>query len=124
MKGDCDIEVTIKKDGEYYFNSPNYPSDYPDETKCIWKFKNADPLKILTLIILDIDTEKDNDIIEVRDGNSKDNFLIGQYSGKKIPDAVFSSKDKLWVKFQSNFVNTRKGFRAVIKSGMSVYIYI
>ena len=71
------------------------------------------------MTFIDLDTEEANDIIEVRDGTEKD-YVLGQFSGSKdvkLMQPIFSTTKGLWVKFQSNFVNSSKGFKALITAG-------
>ena len=74
---------------------------------------------------MDLDTEEANDIIEVRDGKEKD-YVLGQFSGSKdvkLIQPIFSTTKGLWVKFQSNFVNSKRGFKALIRAG-NVKMYL
>ena len=114
----CNEDITIPKGGFVYISSPKYPNNYPDDKKCVWRIKNANTYKVLTMQILELDTEEGNDIVEVRDGYTAADYVLARASGKKIPPPIFSSKDKLWIKFQSNFEKNKKGFRAIIRSGI------
>ena len=68
--------------------------------------------------MLDLDTEKNSDFIEVRNGN-KDGFLLEKYSGNDMKDrAVTTSESTMWVQFRSDFEGSGKGFRAIIVPGM------
>ena len=73
------------------------------------------------MTFIDLDTEEANDIIEVRDGTEKD-YVLGQFSGRKdvkLMQPIFSTTKGLWVKFQSNFVNSKRGFKALNRAGIT-----
>ena len=115
----CKEDLVVPKIGHVIIQSPNYPKNYPDNKRCIWNLQNSDPFKSLTMTFIDLDTEEANDIIEVRDGTEKD-YVLGQFSGSKdvkLMQPIFSTTKGLWVKFQSNFVNSKKGFKALIRAG-------
>ena len=116
---ECKEELVVPKDDHVIIQSPNYPKNYPDNKRCIWNLRNSDPFKSLTMTFIDLDTEEANDIIEVRDGKEKD-YVLGQFSGSKdvkFIQPIFSTTKGLWVKFQSNFVNSKRGFKALIRAG-------
>lgn len=102
-----------------YINSPGYPTKpYGNDIKCVWNFQNDKIPNILTFQLLDLDTEQDADFVEVRN-EDKDGFLLGKYSGNTIGNkaVVTTTESSMWVKFQSDFEDNRKGFRAIVRPG-------
>ncbi|XP_047133368.1 uncharacterized protein LOC100208285 isoform X1 [Hydra vulgaris] len=124
VKKGCNVDLIINSNKPEYISSPNFPLNYPDNTKCEWTIRNEDPSKILTFQLLELETEE-NDFIEVRDGLTEDNALLGKFFGNfsNIQKRhIFTSNFKMHVKFQSNFQLNQKGFRAVIFSGCTATI--
>ena len=122
----CKEDVVIPQNGHVIIQSPNYPSNYPNNKRCIRKLQNSDPFKFLTMTFIYLDTEEANDVIEVRDETEKDHVL-GQFSGSKdvkLMQPIFSTTKILWVKFKSNFVNSKKGFKALIRTGTCLIIHV
>lgn len=118
MKKECGVtEVSVIPQQSKYISSPNYPKNYDDDSTCVWKINNNNKFNLMTFQIIDMNTELDNDIVEVRNGGET-GYLLGKFSGTMLPAPVFSTEDKFWVKFQSDFENNMKGFKAKIQDGM------
>ena len=120
----CDTQLRVVKN-PVYIKSPGYPNKpYGNDIKCVWRFKNDKSPNVLTFILLDLDTEEDADFVEVRDVD-KDGFLLGKYSGNTIGSkaVVTTTESSMWVKFQSDFEDNRKGFRAVVYPGRYIIVF-
>ena len=52
------------------------------------------------------------DFVKIRDGQSSSSLLIGKFTGDDLPPARYSASGWLYVKFTSDGVVTKKGFKA------------
>lgn len=97
--------------------SPNYPLHYPNKAKCIWTI-STDPGNVISIVFIDFETEPVDDIVDVTDVTSTTSQSLGKLSGFNTGRTFVSTGSKLIVKFTSDLVNSRRGFKAVIKGGM------
>ena len=92
--------------------SPNYPSIYPRSTLCSWLIR-AEPGFIIRLSfnVFSLETKRNctNDFVEIRDS---DLAFIGRYCGTRIPPAITSRENLLFVSFKSNRNRGQEGFAA------------
>lgn len=56
-------------------------------------------------------------LLQVRDGRSETDPLIGRYCGSSLPAPVLSSSNFLWIRFKSDSSVSHAGFRAVYSVG-------
>ncbi|XP_061411756.1 enteropeptidase-like [Lethenteron reissneri] len=98
------------------FSSPNYPNNYSVNTLCFW-FLRAQEGDNVQLHFQDFDTETDNDMVMVYDGNSTSAMLIGMFSGSGPGRDLFSTGSVMTVRFRSDFVTNCKGFLANFTTG-------
>lgn len=57
------------------------------------------------------------DYVEVRDGSSEDDPLLGRFCGNQNPQDVKSSSNQLWMKFVSDGSVNKGGFAATFFKG-------
>lgn len=57
------------------------------------------------------------DYVEIRDGHSNDSRLIGKYCGYKLPPDLYSTGNKLMIKFVSDNSVQKAGFSAAFMKG-------
>ncbi|KAJ8042162.1 Deleted in malignant brain tumors 1 protein [Holothuria leucospilota] len=100
----------------YFFTSPNYPSDYPNNLRYTWYF-STNPGVQLILAFLEIDTEANFDFINVREGNeffSGELLLQWSGTGPAHEVGVLSSGNVMSVTFETDGSVTRTGFSAFV----------
>ncbi|KAG2458577.1 CUBN protein, partial [Polypterus senegalus] len=105
-------------DSEGILISPNWPNAYANNRQCIYIIRlPANEVVSLNFTHLDLEshTSCSFDYVEVRDGSSETDPLIGKYCGTSAPAPITSSSNKLWIKFKSDASVTRGGFRAIYK---------
>jgi len=101
--------------GQGEVKSPNYPSNYPDNSDVSTPIQVAAGSKIeLTFVdfILEDHSSCAYDYVQVLD---TDNSQLIKKCGSTIPDKIISSGNKLTVKFHSDSSVNAKGFRATWK---------
>ena len=95
--------------------SPEYPSNYPDNSNVAHIIEVTEGLKI-ELEILNFDLEHQSlcyyDFCQVLDTDGKE---IGKFCGTKVPPTIISSGSKMSVIFQSDKDINHKGFKATWK---------
>ncbi|XP_034943060.1 bone morphogenetic protein 1-like [Chelonus insularis] len=119
----CGGEISIQNNAVGYLESPNYPQNYPEKKKCIWRLSVSEGhniiIKFESFKLAYDNKEKENDYLEIRDGDKEDSPILKQLVGSSFPSDIQSSKNSLIVKFISTF-NSKKseniGFSAVIKT--------
>lgn len=107
--------------GDYYTDtgiimSPKYPYMYKKKDMCVWTV-TVNTREIITIQFTYIDIESDTGClynkVEVRDGPTKTAPLLGQFCGRNIPTPLKTSNNALYVKFESNHIITKTGFKAI-----------
>ncbi|CAB3235739.1 unnamed protein product [Arctia plantaginis] len=99
-------------------SSPNYPDVPIPYSECVWIFSGP-PGEILRIDFVgrfDLDYTENcgTEAIEIRDGSSSLSPLLkGPYCGEK-PGTIKSSSNKLYVKYMTQLLEPRNGFRANI----------
>ncbi|XP_041032015.1 tolloid-like protein 2 [Carcharodon carcharias] len=95
--------------------SPNYPDDYRPSKECIWRI-TVDENYHVGLVFQAFEVERHDtcayDYLEIRDGDSADAALIGQFCGYNKPNDIKSSSNKLWLRFVSDDSISKAGFAA------------
>jgi CUB domain/Coagulation Factor Xa inhibitory site len=141
-EGGCKFTIT-EANGE--LSSPNWPEAYPPRKDCIWHL-SATPGHRIKLVNVQISvlhrhsmesTEFDDiyslqifqefeiephqecayDHIEIYDGESAANSVLGRFCGSKIPHPLISSANVMTLVFQSDASVHRKGFKAEHTTG-------
>ncbi|XP_034025114.1 cubilin [Thalassophryne amazonica] len=103
-------------DSEGIIISPNWPNNYAHNRQCIYLIRL--PVgEVVSLNFTHMNMESHSscsfDYVEVRDGRSETDPLIGKYCGSTLPAPIVSSTESLWVRFKSDSSVSRTGFRAV-----------
>ncbi|EGT31186.1 hypothetical protein CAEBREN_20655 [Caenorhabditis brenneri] len=110
---------SVLQSGSYgIVTSPNYPANYPDNKACAFLI-NVDPGHLINLQFLAFNTEDGYDTLAVYDGMNQSAALLGTFSGKKIPAAITSSSNYLYLYFSSDLVNNMSGFSGLYTSFVS-----
>ncbi|XP_037366570.1 cubilin isoform X2 [Talpa occidentalis] len=99
------------------FTSPHFPSNYPNNWKCIYRITVETSQQIalhFTNFSLEdaLGGECVADFVEIRDGGYENSPLLGKYCGSILPPRIISHSNKLWLKFQSDSFDSRSGFSA------------
>ncbi|MGH0144022.1 UNVERIFIED_CONTAM: hypothetical protein FKN15_047101, partial [Acipenser sinensis] len=97
------------------FNSPGYPSRYPDNRECIWHIQAAPESSIqITIHEFDVEYHPDcsYDVLEVYDGLNSQAPLLGKLCGLDRPTPITSTQSTIYVRFRSDSSNNHKGFSA------------
>ncbi|XP_043916230.1 cubilin-like [Protopterus annectens] len=103
-------------DSEGIIISPNWPNPYANNRQCIYIIRQPENEKIfLNFTHMDLESHGTCswDYIEVRDGDTETDPLIGKYCGSVIPEPITSNSNRLWIKFKSDASVTKGGFRAI-----------
>ncbi|XP_069007315.1 cubilin [Embiotoca jacksoni] len=98
------------------FSSPNYPDYYPNNRDCIFKITVQVNMQIMlnfTSFILEGSAPSCSfDFVEIRDGGYEVSPLIGKFCADQGPPVLVSHSNRLWVRFRSDSMFTRRGFFA------------
>jgi len=94
------------------FQTPNYPSNYPNNANCQWRITSPDPDAQVLLDFEDFETESRYDWLNVYDGSSTSDERVLRYSGAGRPSPIESSGDVMLVEFTTDSSVTRRGFSA------------
>ena len=100
-----------------YITSPQYPSSYPSNAKCIWTIRSSDPSQVISIVVVDFDTEPVNDVLDVRDGKTDKDFLLARLSGILYQQTYITSGSNLHLQFTSNYHINKRGFKVLIRGG-------
>ncbi|KAM6953504.1 cubilin [Aplochiton taeniatus] len=110
---DCS-EVFTTPTGE--FTSPNYPSNYPTDRQCVFVIVvQVNQQIMLNFTDFDLEGSSTNcihDYVAIRDGGYETSPLIGKFCSDQPPPVLVSHSNRLWIKFQSDYSVTRRGFAA------------
>ncbi|XP_019897556.2 cubilin [Esox lucius] len=100
--------------------SPNWPNNYAHNRQCIYIIRQP-ANEIISLNFTDMDLETHTgcmfDYLEVHDGPSETDPLIGKYCGSTLPAPILSSSNSLWIRFKSDGSIGKTGFRARYEVG-------
>ncbi|MBM3404001.1 MAG: T9SS type A sorting domain-containing protein [Bacteroidetes bacterium] len=75
-----------------------------------------DSIDFITLTFHRFDTELNNDIVTIYEGNSTANPILGTYSGSSLPPVITSYSSSILITFSSNGSITGKGWYATYHS--------
>nr|XP_039268068.1 cubilin-like [Styela clava] len=108
----CGGELTAQSG---YFNSPNYPQEYPVDTDCTWIISSS-PGNRIELTFMDFSIEEHEncafDYVQIREGSANGPSLA-RLCGSTLPANVSSIAGHiLYVKFHSDVSTTAEGFQA------------
>ncbi|XP_020628103.1 tolloid-like protein 1 [Orbicella faveolata] len=108
---DCGATLTTLS-GE--ITSPNYPGSYQGDRDCTWKII-VPPGNHVQLEFRDIDIEGGvkcrYDFVEVFSGTGQQAESLGRYCGMQRPNTLTSRAHKMMIKFGSDSMIAKKGFR-------------
>ncbi|XP_070543189.1 scavenger receptor cysteine-rich domain-containing protein DMBT1-like isoform X2 [Ptychodera flava] len=100
--------------------SPNYPSNYPHNARCVWFVYAAASWRYLFVWWHDFCTESCCDFVSAGDGNVPgQNVVLNQHSGCSTPSYYYSSGDTIWITFTSDGSVTNKGFSVTVSDDSS-----
>lgn len=95
-------------------NSPNYPRNYPNNFDCTYRitvgFNEQIELDFVNFELEEGSGQQCFDFLEIRDGGYETSPLLGYYCGSVLPPKIISQSNKLWLRFKSDRVDTRRGF--------------
>ena len=120
MKQSCYIIISIVLDCRTeqrgyigMFTSQSYPNNYDNNLRCEWLIMSEPSTKI-QMRFTDFDLERDDDcnydFLEIYDGKSRYGTLLGRYCSNEIPDLIESSSNRMFLYFQTDVSDTRRGF--------------
>ncbi|XP_012280254.1 sushi, von Willebrand factor type A, EGF and pentraxin domain-containing protein 1 [Orussus abietinus] len=91
--------------------SPGYPQNYPGGLECLYILQ-AQPGRIISLEIEDLELELSHDYMLIRDGDSPMSRPIARLTGKREqnPKVIISTGSQLYLYFKTNLSNLRRGF--------------
>ncbi|XP_072033776.1 uncharacterized protein [Amphiura filiformis] len=97
--------------------SPSYPGLYPSNSLCAWIIQapvgSAINLAFLDFNLQDAADSGCVDIVDITDGASLTAPIVGSYCGNALPPSFTSSRNRLWVRFQSDTSISGNGFTAI-----------
>lgn len=101
------------------FNDGSGSSNYAFFRDCSWLAQAASGNQV-TLSFTAFNTELNNDVVKIYDGNSIGAPLLAQYSGNTIPPAVTSTGNQLYITFTTNGSVSAQGFTAAVSCSGTV----
>ena len=118
MQAQCSSSGVILSTSSGSFNSPNYPSNYPNSRTCRWIIVVQEGHRVQltfqtfvleTCVIPSVCT---CDHVEIRDGSDGSSPSFGRFCGNNKPSPIHSSGRSLWIEFDSDLTTNEKGFSA------------
>ncbi|XP_070541630.1 scavenger receptor cysteine-rich domain-containing protein DMBT1-like [Ptychodera flava] len=108
----CGGYLDLPSWGYVTIDSPNYPSNYPNNARCEWIIKAAYSWRNLYVSWEDFCTESCCDFVSAGDGNTPgNNVVITRHAGCSLPPNFYSNGDTVWLIFYSDYSVTNRGFR-------------
>ncbi|XP_072154980.1 uncharacterized protein uif isoform X2 [Bemisia tabaci] len=103
--------------------SPGYPNNYPGGLECLYTIV-AQPGRVITLEIDDVDLELNRDYVLIRDGDSPKSQPIGRLTGNSLnnPKIIISTGHQLYLYLKTNLGDSRKGFKLRYSQGCKAII--
>lgn len=90
---------------------------YNNNTRCTWLIKPTDNnTKYFNIKFSNFDTEKNNDIVKIYNGEDNLGTLLASYSGNYLPDDLTVPARSVFVEFITDGSVTRKGWRLIYTS--------
>lgn len=67
---------------------------------------------------MNLDSNCDQEFIEIRNGGEASSPLLGRYCGKKVPSITISESNRLWIDFHSSIATNRTnpGFKLKLEA--------
>lgn len=115
----CSANLHASNNKRQFFSHPSYGSeDYKSSLRCLWRLTTRSGY-IIHLRFKEFDVENEKlcgyDYVAIRDGNNKTAPLLGRVCGQvstKPTREFVSTGNRMWIKFQTDLTNNRKGFIA------------
>lgn len=95
--------------------------DCQNNNDCRWLISPTENVTNIKISFDEINTELNNDIITIYDGNSITSPVLGVYSGNTIPATIYSTAKQVLVRFQTNGSVSSKGWQLNYSCVMPVY---
>ncbi|XP_077870444.1 CUB and sushi domain-containing protein 1-like [Saccoglossus kowalevskii] len=113
--GDCNEDIQIPTNGNVIITTPNYPSNYPDYSRCQWIVDTAQGTRI-NVTFNDFNTQEGADYLFAGHGSdpSQATSEIWAHSGSQLPPNYVSDHEKVWLQFTSDGSITDTGFQATL----------
>lgn len=100
-------------------------NNYQNNADCLWLIAPQDPefdsITKIKLKFIKFDTETGADSVIIYDGPTTNDAILGSYSGNTLPPNIYSTTDKMLVRFVSNNNITSSGWLASYESVFPVY---
>ncbi|XP_069805658.1 embryonic protein UVS.2-like [Dendropsophus ebraccatus] len=116
---ECDVPATLLNEEQGYVTSPNYPSEYPDNTHWFWLIRVPSGQAAVTFLDFDLQSSTDcaqneHDYINIYDGPIKNNSRLVWWRGcgTDTPWPLIASTSHLLIEFKSDSRIAGRGFRA------------
>ena len=115
----CSANLHASNNKRQFFSHPSYGSeDYKSSLRCSWRLTTRSGY-IIHLRFKEFDVENEKlcgcDYVAIRDGNNNTAPLLGRVCGQvstKPTREFVSTGNRMWIKFQTDLTNNRKGFIA------------
>lgn len=110
------MNVTILPNQPFELASPGFPQLYPNNAHCRYYFQSAIPGLPLVLEFNEVNTECDNDVLQVGSGDNIDDRLsvIASISGQELVAPIVVPGGQAWVTFDSDLWEVDRGFRLLV----------
>ncbi|XP_070532232.1 uncharacterized protein [Ptychodera flava] len=98
-----------------FISSPNYPNNYGANLRCSWVIVAPSTNNYIAITFTDFDIISSgscvSDFVEVFDGGSRHHPLFGLYCNSRLPPQLIrSSKNRLLIQFESDSIDSGRGF--------------
>ncbi|KAK7080014.1 Signal peptide, CUB [Halocaridina rubra] len=96
-----------------FFESPNYPGDYPNNARCTWTVKPGQGRRVLVVVPeIHLSSDQCGDYLIIRKSKSAYSPVTFETCSSVDRPMVFTSRSRrVWVHFRSDHNGTDKGFR-------------
>ena len=94
--------------------------NYQNNMDCSWLISPEDSVNFIELEFLKFNISA-NDTLFVFDGESTSDPLLGAFTGSTIPEIIYSSGEKLFLKFTTNDTLTEKGWLVAYFSDVAIF---
>ena len=122
LSGTC--PGTYDKARSSYITSPNYPQNYGNDADCRWTITILNE-GFVVLKFTDFETERGFDSLLTYNGSNDNSPSLEELSGRTIPSDVMFTGKAMYLKFSSDALGNRKGFRIALKTfGMYREIFL
>ncbi|XP_070540443.1 cubilin-like [Ptychodera flava] len=115
----CEVPTRVTfKENQGNMASPNYPALYPNNQDCVWHIITDNPDANIVLTFQDFQLERrqsdqeqcSKDYLEVREGPSVEDPLIGIFCGRDVPSIIVTPSNALSIRFRTDESVQDKGF--------------